>query len=790
MIGSGQNLRWLLLSTACLGYSPQALAQDGRSAVAPLAPQEAADAAPGDEIVVTARLRKETIVTTPVAVAALSSEDIGRYKTDTFTKVAEMTPGLTVGASRMNGGGTIAIRGIGTSAEQTGGDQAVSTAIDGIQVNSGRLAIMGFFDLQQVEVLKGPQALMFGKNSSAGVISLTSAGVTDRLTGHIRAGYEFVADEKLIEGAVSGPLTDTLGARLAFRYRNSEGWLYNDARARNNPFFPSVPYQDPVKKRLGDNELLGRLTLEYRPSSDLNVVLKVFGDHAEDAGTASLIQVVGCVGPVPVTFGVQDFQNECTADNHVTSGEVPATFVKDIPLSNGGVPYGKFDAVISSLKIEGTVGPGTLTSISGFTSYHSVYSGASDLSSFSQVFSVEDTRQTMASQELRYLSNFDGMLNFMAGLYYQHVSEKLHKPLTIRQDLNYNPANGSFIGADMYTTLTSNTYSAFGQLILKPLEAIEIAGGVRWTHDTKDFTQYQAYAFGSGFGSDFRLAGNLSDSNFSPEVTVSWHPTPLSTIYAAYKTGYKAGGFGTGSPLRATATINNVNYKSEHAKGFEIGAKAELFDRLLRVMATFYNYKFTDLQVTTYDPISVSIKFSNASFLKQYGADFQMLMRPARGVELRGAVNWSHNRYGQLVGQCYVGQTAATGCSITPGPLQDLTGKSPPRSPAWSGSGGFSFDAPLPNDMTLSFDADAFYTASYFAGDTQSPRSFQGAFWRLNAGVRLSGANDRWEVGLVGRNLTNKYYITTSADRIGGTGEQRAAVARGREVMLELNYNF
>src|SRR5437016_4874255 len=218
----------MLILLSFVGFSVIANAEEA----APAAPASAEAPTPSAgqlaEVVVSARKRAERLISTPVVVSALSEKDLARYNADDLTKIGELTPTVIVGTYKANGGGSLAIRGISSPANQSGFEQAVSVAIDGVQTSDGRIAQVGMFDLQQVEVLKGPQALFFGKNSPAGVIAVTTAGPSPQLRITAKTGYEFIADEIISELTVSGPLSDNTGGRLALRYRNMDGRLRND----------------------------------------------------------------------------------------------------------------------------------------------------------------------------------------------------------------------------------------------------------------------------------------------------------------------------------------------------------------------------------------------------------------------------------------------------------------------------------------------------------------------------------------------------------------------------------
>ncbi|RYE50490.1 MAG: TonB-dependent receptor [Hyphomicrobiales bacterium] len=217
-----------LISAAVLAFT---LAHAG-AAVAQEAPSAASSERVGnsalEEIVVTARKREESLISVPVAVTALSATDINRYAASDLTKIAQLAPQVIIQRSGGSGSGAvIAIRGISSSTTDTGLSSTVSVNIDGTQISRGRIITQGFFDLQQVEILKGPQALFFGKNSPGGVISLRSAGATKTLQAYVRAGYEFKANERYIEGAISGPITDNFGFRIAARGTKMDGWMRN-----------------------------------------------------------------------------------------------------------------------------------------------------------------------------------------------------------------------------------------------------------------------------------------------------------------------------------------------------------------------------------------------------------------------------------------------------------------------------------------------------------------------------------------------------------------------------------
>jgi hypothetical protein len=213
--------------------------------------------------------------------------------------------------------------------------------------------------------------------------------------------------------------------------------------------------------------------------------------------------------------------------------------------------------------------------------------------------------------------------------------------------------------------------------------------------------------------------------------------------------------------------------------------------------------------VNTYDPVLIAYTINNAGELQQRGGELEINYRVNANLSLHGAVAYVHNRFNNFTGQCYsytfpTGTTRATAiappnCSFvnaTALTLQQVyDGRAPARSPDWSGNSGFEVTIPL-GGPSINLSGDALYSGKYFAADTLAPPTLQPAFWTFNANITLAGKDDRWKLALIGRNLTNKYYLLYAVDRTGGTGtpgsigEQRGVVSRGRQITLQATYNF
>ena len=196
------------------------------------------------------------------------------------------------------------------------------------------------------------------------------------------------------------------------------------------------------------------------------------------------------------------------------------------------------------------------------------------------IFNADDLIGRGMRQKL--LTNFESPINFMVGDFYQKFDLDPYRQLVkIRDDISYNPATDLYITWDKQGYTHAKTYSAFAQAILKPLPGLEIDGGLRYTKEIKDSFVTHVYAFKYPIGKV--IADNFRDSNISPEVTVSYHPTPQATPYASYKTGFKSGGFAISSIITAASTPGDFHFGSEKTRGFEFGGKGLLLDNKLRL---------------------------------------------------------------------------------------------------------------------------------------------------------------------------------------------------------------
>jgi len=744
------------------------------------------------EIIVTARKRQETLQDVPVAVAVVSGDLLRNNLASDLSKIAELAPQVNIGQGGAGTGGVITIRGVSSATSDAGIDQSVAIEIDDLPVSRAWVLTAAMFDLDSVQVLQGPQALFFGKNSPAGVISIRSADPTDVLSGYINAGYEFTADEKFVEGAISGPLSETLKARVAFRAEKTRGWIKNVATPIQDFIDPSVtiPGRDTARAPRGHN-YAGRFTLQWNPTSDFEAKLKVLLNEKTTNGGSATSEPF-CINGVtqPVTLGVVPvFQSDCKKDRVKADAQVPEKYAANIPYANGGKPYFESKLALVSLSLEKEFDNLTLNSTSGY--YHQVMKTmyTTTWNEYSSIWASSKDDYELFTQEVRASTSFDGPFNFMVGGYFEHFKRPYFNQPELFHALN-EPAN-SYTTVLTYSNMSGDYYSAFAQAEWKILDNLELSGGARWSHDSKKFSMVNRFPNLPGlYPADEPLASRYKDNHVSPEATLTWKPAPDHTLYAAYKTGYKGGGISNGFLVFANATPENLKFQPEVAKGFEAGYKATLFDRRLRFDLTAYRYNYDNLQVVSYNVDTITFTIQNAASARIQGLQGSAEFLAAEGLTLRGNFGLNSAKYRSFPNApCYAGQTSALRCGADG--TQDLGGKRLLRAPKLTFSFGADYKLET-GDWLTTLSGQATRSSSYMASSDYAPGGFQEGYWLLNASVRTGPADGPFEVALIGRNLTNSYYMV---ETFGWSGSQNndqyvGYFNRPREVVLQASFRF
>lgn len=783
------------------------MAEAGLLALVCAMPAMAQDAAPEEQqawvdngdIIVTARKRQESVLQVPVVETVLSAETLDRNQVVDIRGITQQVAGLQMGSNVLTVGTQIALRGVGTSSLDAGVDQSVSLNIDGLQLTQGATYSVGMFDMAQVEVLKGPQALFFGKNSPGGVIAIRTADPGDELEVIARGIYGFEAQQKRGEMIVSAPIGDTLGIRFAAMMSDDNGYFFNKATA-----LPGTGARNPSSDRYNaQNEYIVRGTVLWEPTDDFTARLKVNNTQKEVIGGGSAFGSCPDGNGAPAGVPFINPNDNCKIDRTVYIVDVdPAAFPN---VRNNGVPFMKYMTSFGTLELDYDFSQGlSLNSTTGYfhTRVDGMINGVNSGYAGPTLISDNQFKREDFTQEIRLQSDWDSPINFLLGGYYQDAQ------VSNRVFVTGNTALGlpARLTAGI-NDVSIEAISAFGQLRWKPIETLELAGGVRYTDEKRHNDPYTVAAM-FGAPTPITIANpDIRSKNWSPEFTVTYTPTDDLTVFGALKQGYKSGSFVMTLP---PVPGEDNSFGDEKVRGGEVGIKARVLDRSLQLSTAFYYYKYDDLQVGVNEvaqgglPVAKTI---NAGKSKVYGIDFEATYNPPSidGLTARLAVNWNHARFTEFDNAaCSGGQLVSEGCNLLPTEVTDpaaiaggffvtepgtgrrikynaqsLAGLPLPKAADWTINGGLDYQMPAGDDMKVQMGVNGQYSTKFLKNLGRRDDFYQPAFFKLNANISVGAENDAWELALIGNNLTNKFTAGNCTQFSGATGQILLAPTTG-----------
>lgn len=753
-IGTSSWLRIALAAPLCVAAFCSAHAQQSTTT----SETPASGSSQLEEITVTARKRTESILNVPVDVQAVTSSQLQSFQVTQLTDLPTLVPGLNFGTSLLSIGTLVSIRGIGTASQDPGVDQSVALNIDGLALGNGLAFNSGMFDIDGVEVLKGPQALFFGKESPGGVISLRTADPTDQFEMTARAAYEIESVQPRAELIVSGPVTDTLKLRLATMYDQEEGYFYNDAIAEPGTGAAPPGYdREPWGK-----ESITRLTALWDPTQDFSVRLKIneaYDWHAFD----DLLQFSSCpsgTAPIPGLPSFIGGGENCLLDR--TTREVNLSPTAFPGILNGGTPFLMTDQRYGTLELH--YRPTAGQDLSSTTGYYHVSSSSmvnpSDATYAGPFIGVNNRYYRHDfTEELRDTSNYQGPLNYTLGALLENgfFNDQVE---VLGNTADFLPP----ALVDGITPVAIKTRSVFGQLRWGIIDRLELDTGVRWTDEDRSEKPFNVLTNAPTLTPEPTLHYN----NTSPEVTLTYRPTDDMTVYGAYKQGFKSGSFSTATP---PVSGENNSFGEEKVRGGEFGFKSRWLDRRLSLNLVPYFYRYEGLQVGVISPPQAGvpiIQTLNAATAHIYGVDLDGAFQPASldRLQFMGNAEFNHGRYLDFTNApCWGGQTIALGCNQAYNPAkesytaQDLSGTPLIRAPDLTVNIGFTYTMPVMNDYKLVFSNNNNYTTRYvtdLAIDRPGNDNFQGGYAKIDAGLTLHDPTNFWELALIANNINNK----------------------------------
>ena len=570
--------------------------------------------APAGEIIVTARRRSESLQDTPVAVTAITTEQLESFGSTDITDLQGQAPNTLI-TTQSTGAATanISIRGIAFADVEKSFDPAVGVNVDGVYIGTSTGQLLDFFDIESIEILRGPQGTLFGRNTIAGVINVRRTKPTGEFGGKVEASMGSYGRFGL-RAVLNVPLVDDVLALKLFEMHDENTGFLKDAA---------------TGKRVGgsNSENFGA-SLLYTPNADFEALLTVEQqDQDFDPRQGTLIRPgdVFC-GAVPA--------GACGRNN---TDDIYTVF------DPGYQPFGDYRARAATLELNYDAG---FTELASVTSYReSDELQRQDFGTAGNFDTLRDQEYWQFSQELRAAGDLFEGLDYVVGAYF------------FKSRYNLFQETGVFAprapGQD--TTGKSESYAGFFDLNLEVTPTIRISGGGRLTHDKKSL----ANALIADPNGNFGISAEDDWTQFTPKLGVDWRPTDSLMLYESWSRGYRSGGF-SGRAVQFTAAT--TPYDPEKVDAYEIGLKSDFFDRMVTFnLAAFYtDYKDIQQSTTVLAPGTVQGQATivrNGEGAKIKGIEADLTVRPLTGLTLRGALGYTDAEFKNFVIGTPVGAT-------------------------------------------------------------------------------------------------------------------------------------
>lgn len=772
-------------------------------------------AATMEVVLVTAEKRTENVQNVPIAITAFTSDTLQQKAIGDVHALGNYTPNVNLDqGSPFAGSNSVlsaSIRGIGQDDFAFNLDPGVGVYVDGIYYARTVGANQNLLDVQRVEILKGPQGTLFGRNTIGGAISIVTREPGDvfkielQATGGSFSRHDFAA-------SVDIPIADSLAATFTFSSEQREGYQ------RRIPYPSPVPYvSDPVDafhapdfstgdgRQGGQNEQVVRSKVVWRPTENWTITLGGDWTHTNQDSTASTVLDTIVSGPQAV-FGA--FYNLCLAGvPFVPTAQLvcgprntvgtplwqadlnPATY--RLPYGPGvtktgnidttyaaGANFDKMDSYGGALTIDYALTDNLdLKSITGYRRLNWV-SGIDADGSPIQFFELHfKENQHQVSQELQAIGTaFGSRLNYVGGLYFFNEGGGIHDYVTF---------GGGLLQIDGPNTLDTSSYAAYGHADYRLTDAIGFTLGARYSVDVKTFTggqqdlndffykisgcyPYNASASLIGAPATLTCQQALGFPNpqnhsqvyppgenkqtfyvFTPTAGVQYHFNDEVMAYASYAKGFKSGGWTTRLTAPLPPGSPAPTFGPEKDTTYEVGLKSEWFDRRLQVNLAGFDSDYKDIQLTY--QISTSPVTQNAGDARILGAELETHAILGHGFQLNASVGYMDAHYTKIL----------AGASST-------TGRQLPKTPKWKFDISPEFDQSLGNAGDLRFAVDYTHISAMFNDVANTPLLGRPAVDLVNASVTYATANDHYELVVGGSNLTDARYVTTGQPQVAG----------------------
>ena len=782
----------LALMTA-LSFSTAAAAQDAPPPAGTPAVDQAAPVDTGD-IVVTAQRRSENLQTVPVAITVVGGEALKTSNINSTETLDRVVPSLTFKRGTANVNSTIAIRGLGTQSFASGAEPSVSTIIDGVVYGRSGMATQEFADIDRIEVLRGPQGTLFGKNASAGALNIVTRAPTKDFAAEAAVAYY---DRKEYRGSatVSGPLGDDVGALLSGYYGNYDG---NARNVFNNTYVNGYERWGIKGKLRGEfGDLTVNLAADYSHEKD-DCCGDILGTVIPNAQFANIFLPQQL--PVVPRYGNRDLNNNFT----------PGT----VDTNLGG-----------SLTVDLKLGEHTLTSITAYRNWKNRQLRDGDFGSQSGQYVAVTTADTPGfpgsgtvgatqnidqrddgqlnfkqySQEIRLASPGGRRFEYVLGGFFWWTNEDdtftrsdsfCSASVLAVDSTGFRPCSTAPNASNFFTTsgpaawnTKFRSQAGFAQATFEVIDKLKLIGGIRYTHDTVEYTFARTAIADAtlrpGIQGTFSSAEKASADGVSGKAGLQYQLSPDFMAYGTYSRGYK----GPALNVFYSQTASNLGrIAPETSNAFEIGFKSKLFDRRLTLNAALYRQVLDNFQANSFvtQGAQTFVTLTSAGRVRSQGFEADFSLRAGGGLNITGGYTYNE------------GTIRAFNCNPTTLTAAQLTtclahnGKPLPFAPKHKFNIGADYALPLgdalPFDVRLGTQLS--YTSRINFDLDQTPLAQQAPYALLDANITFASKDGKYQVSLIGKNLTDKYYtsfITPAGNGVTANSYQRLQVPRDAE---------
>jgi iron complex outermembrane receptor protein len=665
-------------------------------------------AAPGSqisEVIVTAQRRSERLNEVPIAITVRNADQLERAGVTNLRDLTTVTPGLRVSGTGANA--QPAIRGIHSEQVDPGNDANVAIYLDGVYQSNQLANNMDLPDVERVEVLKGPQGTLFGRNATGGAIRIITKRPSFAPTGLLDVSYGKL-NEASVKVFASGPIVaDKLAASVSGYYQRRDGFTTDIVRN---------------KKVGGLDSKNVRLKLLAKPTEDIDVTLTGGYSSRRDAD-AVLYQPLG--GNTVARF---------------FPGAVITPAPRQVALNPGRDPAVNAQVYSSALTVDWRTEAGTLTSTSAYIHYKTNYDTDADFTQLNLVDYPIYVSQRDLSEELTFSSKQYGMAQFVVGGFV-YDGDGSYDPLIVA---------GTLINPTLYGFLRQQTkaYAAFTEVTLTPVERLNIILGARYSEEKR-------HATGNYFLSPVEPAslpelGKAKFSSFTPRISVRYTLPSDDNLYATYSRGFKSGGFNISG-------VSNSPFQPEKVDAFEVGLKTSPRRPVSANVSAFY-YKYKNQQVlSAVNGLNVT---ANAASSNIKGVDIELVATPAEGLTLTAGAAYLHAKFDRYPAAVVNSPTGGPACRC--GNFTDtvnLSGGQEPFSPKFTIGGTADYRTALAQGE-IDLSVSVYHTSRSFFDP--NARVEQPAYTTLAARASYTPEGTKFTVYAYGRNLTNERYINTT----------------------------